>query len=482
MEKLNTEQIIKRSIRGILSLISRTFFINIISFAAFLIITSVLRAQEIGIYTAVIAIQRVVSFFTDFGLGAALIQKKDELKQEDITTSFTVQAGISSAIFIVVVLSIGWFASFFKLNTDAQMLLLVLIFTIFLSSFKTIPSILLERSLKFSNLVIPQIVEAIVFNGILVGLTLSGYGVSSFSWAFLISGIVGIPFYYFVSPWKLRIGIHKESLNYLKYGVQFQAKNILATVKDDLLTVILIRFLTFTEIGYIGFAQRLAFYVYRYVVDSVTKVTFSAYSRAQNNLLFLKIAIEKSLFFVSASMFPILSGLIVIAPYIIRFYPNWNNKWEPAIFSIVFFCLNAAVSSVSGILVNVLDATGRVKTTLRLMAIWTVLIWILTPLFIYFYGYNGVAVASFLVTTTIFYTIFLVKKIINFNFFSSIFKPLISTILMAALVYIASNIFVKDLLSLIFVILTGGLVYLIMLFVLSGKELKNDLVKFGIKI
>ena len=482
MEKLNTEQIIKRSIRGILSLISRTFLVNIISLAAFLVITSVLRAQEIGIYTAVIAIQRVLSFFTDFGLGAALIQKKDELKQEDITTSFTVQAGISSTIFIVVVLSIGWFASFFKLNTDAQMLLLVLIFTIFLSSFKTIPSILLERSLKFSNLVIPQIVEAIVFNGILVGLTLSGYGVSSFSWAFLISSIVGIPFYYFVSPWKLRIGIHKESLNYLKYGVQFQAKNILATIKDDLLTVILIRFLTFTEIGYIGFAQRLAFYVYRYVVDSVTKVTFSAYSRAQNNLLFLKIAIEKSLFFVSASMFPILSGLIVIVPYIIRFYPNWNNKWEPAIFSIVFFCLNAAVSSVSGILVNVLDATGRVKTTLRLMAIWTVLIWILTPLFIYFYGYNGVAVASFLVTTTIFYTIFLVKKIINFNFFSSIFKPLISTILMATLVYIASNIFVKDLLSLIFVILTGGLVYLIMLFVLAGKELKNDLVKFGIKI
>src|SRR3989344_9128844 len=99
MEKLNTEQIIKRSIRGILSLISRTFFVNIISFAAFLVITSVLKAQEIGIYTAVIAIQRVLSFFTDFGLGAALIQKKQELKQEDITTTFTVQAGISLLIF-----------------------------------------------------------------------------------------------------------------------------------------------------------------------------------------------------------------------------------------------------------------------------------------------------------------------------------------------------------------------------------------------
>ena len=482
MEKLNADSIIKRSINGVFVLISRTFFLNVISFGAFLVVTSILPTHEIGIYVAVIAIQRVISFFTDFGLGAALIQKKDELKQEDVTTSFTVQAGISLTIFILVLLSIGWFAKFFRLNADAQMLLLALVFTIFLSSFKTIPSILLERSLKFSKLVIPQIVEALVFNSILVGLTLSGYGISSFTWAFLISGIVGIPFYYFVSPWKLRIGIHKESLNYLKYGVQFQAKNVLATIKDDLLTVILIRFLSFTEIGYIGFAQRLAFYAYRYVVDSVTKVTFSAYSRAQQDIFFLKKAVEKSLFFVSASMFPILFGLIIVSPYLIKFFPNWNNKWEPAIFSIVFFCLNAAVSSVSGILVNVLDATGKVKITLRLMVLWTILIWILTPLFIHFYGYNGVSIASFLVTTTILYTVYLVKKIINFKFLPSIYKPLIATVLMTIIVYALSIAFAKDFLSLIFVTLIGALVYLVSLFILSGKSIKADLVRFGVRI
>lgn len=482
MEKLNVDLIIRRSMRGVFTLISRTFFLNIISFVSFLVITSVLGASEIGIYTAVIAIQRVISFFTDFGLGAALIQKKEKLKQEDITTSFTVQATISLLIFILIVVFLGKFAVFLKLSLEAQRLLLVLVFTIFLSSFKTIPSILLERSINFGKLVIPQIAESLVFNGILVALTLSGYGISSFSWAFLISSLVGIPFYYFVSPWKMRIGINKQSLDYLKYGIQFQAKNILGTVKDDLLTVILIRFLSFAQIGYIGFAQRLAFYVYRYVVDSVTKVTFSTYSRAQHNLVFLRQAIEKSLFFVSVSMFPILFGLIIISPYLIKFYPNWSGKWDPAIFSIIFFCLNAAISSLSGILVNVLDATGKVKVTLKLMVLWTVLIWVLTPIFIRFYGYNGVSVASFLVTTTIVYTVFLVKKIVEFKFIASIIKPLISSLLMAAIVFILANSFVKDLLSLVFVILGGGIIYLICIFSLAGKELKADLIRFGIRI
>jgi len=482
MEKLDYSSIIKRSVRGVFTLISRTFFLNIISFGTFLVITGFLPPKDFGIYTVIIAMQRIISFFTDFGLGAALIQKKQELRKEDVKTSFTIQAGISLLIFLLVFAFQGTLSNFFNLNTDGLRLLLALVFTIFLSSFKTIPSILLERSLNFGKLVFPQIVESLAFNIILVTLVINGYGINSFTWAFLLSSLLGIPFYYLVSPWKIGIGIDRVSLGSLKYGLQFQAKNILATIKDDLLTVILTRFLTFTEIGYVGFAQRFAFYIYRYVVDSVTKVTFSAYARIQEDIDFLRKAIEKSLFFIGTVMFPSLFGLIIIAPYLIEFYPKWNNKWEPAIFSIIFFCLNAIISSFSGILVNVLDSTGRVRTTLRLMVIWTILIWVLTPILIYLYGYNGVSVASFLVTTTIVYTIYLVKKIVRFSFIKSIYKPMFATILMIVLVYVSLEIFVKDALSLIFVILIGVLVYIVSLLILARKELGRDIVRFGIKI
>lgn len=482
MDKLDFDLIVKRSIRGVLALASKTFFLNLISFAAFLVITSSLPKTEFGVYIVVIAIQRVISFFTDFGLGAALIQKKEDLKQEDITTFFTIQGVTTLVIFLFVWIFIGIFADFFKLDEQGKWLLIVLVFTIFLSSFKAIPSILLERSINFSRLVFPQIIESLTFNFVLVVLVLKGYGINSFSFAFLISSLIGIPAYYLVAPWRVRIGIERQSLYYLKYGIRYQAKNILATIKDDLLTVILTRFLTFTEIAYIGFAQRLAFFAYRYLVDSVTKVTFSTYSRAQNDLNFLRRAIEKSLFFVSATMFPVLFGLVIISSYLIKFFPNWNNKWEPAQFSIIFFCLNAAVSALSGILVNVLDSTGRVKTTLKLMAIWTILIWIFTPIFIYIYGYNGVSVVSFLVTVTIIYTIFLVKKIVNFGFILSIYKPAIATLLMVVSVYFSANLFVKDFLSLIFVILGGVIIYIVSLFGLASREIKADLSRFGIKL
>lgn len=480
MEELDILLLGKQSIQGVIALISRQFVLQLISTAAFLLISSVLLPIDIGIYTAVIAMQRIISFFTDFGLGAALIQKKESLTHNDLVTSFTIQAGITLFIFLIVFILKDQIVTYFKLSVQGERLLLALVFTIFISSLKTVPSILLERKIQFQKLVIPQIVESLVFNIVLIVLVLKGFRVDSYTYAFLISSIVGLPFYYYISPWKIGLGIDKKSLKHLKFGLQFQAKNILATIKDDLLTVILTKFLSFTQIGYIGFAQKIAFITYRYIVDSVTKVTFSSYSRIQERKNIMRKAIEKSLFYVSSAMFPLIAGTIIVSPYIIQYFPKWQNKWEPALISIVFFSLNAAVSSLSGILVNTLDATGRVKTTLNLMVVWTILTWILTPVFIKLWGFNGVAIASFLVTTTIAYTVYLVKQIVDFNFFASIYKPFLATVIMGILVFSFSKIFVHNIITLFFIIMTGGILYLGCFYILAKKEMfevKNILFK-----
>ena len=475
MNELDLALIKKRSVHGILALTSRTFILQLISFGAFIVISSLLQAREIGIYTAVTAIQRMISFITDFGIGAALVQKKEALTQNDLRTSFTIQSSVTGGIFLLVFLLKDTIATVFSLPPEGSRLLIGLVFTIFLSSFKTIPSILLEREIRFGKLVIPQIAESLVFNLLLVVLVLNNFGLDSYTYAFVISSLVGIPFYYYVSPWRIGIGIDRASLTYLKFGAQYQAKNILATIKDDMLTVIL-KFLSlsYAEIGYIGFAQRLSFFVYRYIVDSVTRVTFSTYARIQEHTEHLRKAIEKSLFFVSAAMFPLLTGLILIAPYIIRYYPNWSNKWEPAILSVIFFSLNAMVSSLSGILVNVLDATGRVKITLKLMVLWTILTWILTPVLIFLYGYNGVAVASFLISLTLVLTVYLVRRVVLFDFFGSIIKPLLATSIMGGVVYVFGLLFAKDLLTTFLVIIAGGIMYAAVMYFIAKNEIIDD--------
>ncbi|HRN70587.1 MAG TPA: oligosaccharide flippase family protein, partial [Candidatus Woesebacteria bacterium] len=312
-------------------------------------------------------------------------------------------------------------------------------------------------------------------------LVLQGFGITSFTWAFLVSSIIGVPFYYMISPWKIGFGIYKSSLRHLKFGIQFQAKNILATIKDDLLIAFLPKFISYAEIGYIGFAQRLAFFVYRYVVDSLTKVTFASYSRMQDNTEFLRKAIEKSLFFVGITMFPLLIGLMVTIPFIIDYFPRWNNKWEPAILSVIFFSMNALVSSISGVLVNVLDASGKVTKTLQLMVIWTILTWVLTPIAIILFGYTGVAATSFLISLSIVYTVYLVKKQVQFSVIRPLIKPGIAAGTMGICAFLGGQLFVTNLVTLFALIVVSGGIYGAIMYMTAKNEIIQDIQKFILK-
>lgn len=486
MEELDATVIKKRSVQGILSLISRQFILKLISFATALVVYTTLSPEESGTYIIVMTIQQIISFFTDFGLGAALIQKKGELEQNEITTVFTVQFFITLLILLVLFVfkdslnNIIYIFTKSRVTESGVLLLIALAFTFFLSSFKLIPSILLERKIQFHRLVIPQIVESLVFNAIFIILVLRGFGLNSYTWAFAVSSLVSVPVYYFVAPWHIQFGVTKGALAHLKFGAQFQAKNVLANFKDKFLRLFLGANFGGSKIGYIGFAETWAFYAYSFIVDSVTKVSFSTYSRLRDEKEHLQETLEKSLFFVSLTMFPITVGLMLTMPYFISYIPRWH-KWEPAVISFIFLSLNAMVSSLSGILVSVLDANGHVKVTLRLMGIWTVLTWVLTLVFIRYYDFNGYAVASFIVTLTIVYTVHLVKKVVKFNFLQSIYQPVVATVVMGSTVYFLSRLFVHDIFTLVFVIIIGGVVYTLSIYALAGKQIISDIKTIFIK-
>lgn len=470
MVKIEVDIIKRRTTAGILALTSRTLILQIISLFAFSILTVILTPENIGVYIAVTAIMRLVNFFTDFGLGAAIVQQKNEINNDELKTAFTIQTSVTLAIFLLALLLQNYVSVFFGFSNDATLLFLALIFTLFLSSFKTIPSVLLERSLSFDKLIIPQIAEALAFNFIVVILAIKGFGVSSYTYSALIAALVGIPVYYLISPWKIGLGISAKSLRILIYGIQFQAKSVLGTLKDDLLTIVLAKFLPFAQLGLIGWGQKWAFFPFRFVVDSVTKVTFSTYARIQEDKKILSAAIEKSLFAVSLTMFPILAGIMLTAGFFVEFIPKYQ-KWEGGLISLYFFCLNAGVSSLSNILINVLDATGKVKVTLKLMVLWLTLTWFLTALFVYLWGFNGVAVASFVVTLTIFLTVYLVKKSIDFSFIQSIKKPFIAALIMAFTVYLFNRLFVTNLFWLTGGIVLGVIVYSGAIWLLARNQL-----------
>ncbi|SRR5260221_55705 len=474
MEELDIAAITKRSIHGVFALVTRTFVISIISFIVNFLLTVFLSPIVFGVYYLVTAVIAFLSYFSDIGLAAALIQKKEPLTQEDLKTTFTIQQILVVTACTIALLVTPFFAKFYQLNNSGTYLFVALVVAFFLSSLKTIPSILLERELHFEKLVIPQIVETLAFNIVALILAIKGFGISSFSYAVVARGFTGLIAMYIVSPWKVEFGISKKTAKeLLSFGIPFQANSFVALLKDDLLIAYIGRILPLAQVGYIGFAQKWAFAPLRLIMDNIIRITFPSFSRLQDEKALLAKGIEKSLFVLTFLILPSLVGLVVLAPSFIHVIPRYQ-KWEPALISLGFFAMSAALASVSTPLVNALNAIGRIRTTFYFMVGWTIATWVLTPLLIVLYGFNGFAAGSALIGISIIIVVKVTKKYINFSL-KPIMLPVFSTIILGIFLLSVTHFFTLNLIAIFATILCGGGLYILIVYLLGKEELLRDI-------
>lgn len=424
----STDGINVRSIAGVVALTSRTFILQLVAFIATLFLTIFLTPAVFGLFYVVSAIVAFLGYFSDVGLAAALIQKKEHLTREDLVTTFTIQQLLVGTAVILVLFGSSTIGSWYRLDESGVWLLRVLAVAFFFSSLKTIPSILLERELAFSKLIIPQILETLGFYVTAVMLAWLGLGVTSFTWAVAVRAVVGLVGMYMIAPWKPGIGISVSvAKRLMRFGIPFQMNSFLALVKDDLLTVFLGRVLPLSNIGYIGWAKKWAEVPLRLIMDSVIRVTFPAFSRLQHDKMRLRSAIEKTLFGLSVTIFPITIAMIVAIKPLIAIIPRYG-KWEPAVLSFYLFAIASAIASLSTPLTNALNALGVIKITLKLMVLWTILTWVLTVSLLPFLGFNAVAFSLFLITTTLILVVLLVQRAVPFSFRTSVQVPFFAAV------------------------------------------------------
>ncbi|MBU2632262.1 oligosaccharide flippase family protein [Patescibacteria group bacterium] len=475
MKEIDISTITKRSIRGVFALTSRTFVIQLITFVTNFFLTIFLSPEIFGIFFIVSAAVVFFTYFSDIGLAAALIQKKEPLTEKDLRTTFTIQQFLVISMVSIALIFSQSIGDFYKFNQEGVFLFQALAIAFFLSSLKTIPSIILERQLRFEKLVIPQIAETIVFSSVVVYLAVNGYGVTSFTYAVLARGAVGLVAMYIIAPWKVGFAFSKSTAKkLLSFGIPFQTNSFLALVKDDLLIIYLGKVLPLAQVGYIGFAQKWAFTPLRLIMDNIIRITFPSYSRLQDEKEILGRAIEKSLLAVGLFVFPALMGLVILTPYFIEIIPRYG-KWEPAVLSLMFFSINAAFSSISTPLTNALNAIGKIKITLYLMVFWTALTWIATPLAIVYLGFNGVAIASAFISLSVFIVIAIVKRYVSFKVWRSINIPIFATLGMGLFLFLIAPIIVINSISLIAAILAGGVVYFLIILAVSRKTLFSNI-------
>lgn len=320
----------------------------------------------------------------------------------------------------------------------------------------------------------PDVLENLVYNISAVVFAWMGFGVASFAYAILIRGVVGVIAIYFLRPWTPKFGFSGASLHrLLKYGVPYQLNTFLATIKDDGMTAFLGGILGSAGIGYLGWAQKWAQTPLRLFMDNVTRVTFPAFSRMQDEKKELQQSVTRSIFFICFLVFPSIVGLILLAPILIQIIPKYS-KWEPAIIPLYLLSINVLFAAATTQLTNLLNAIGKIKVTFKLMVMWTALTWIFIPYFATQYGVNGAALGYSLVGASSIVAMIVAYRYVQYSIQDGILVPFYAALGMGGAMYLLRMVLPYTLVSLAVLSLTGIIAYIGVIYLFVGKSIFID--------
>lgn len=477
--EINLETIKERAVKGVVALSGRYLILFGISFVAQGFLGAFLSPAEWGVFAIVSAVVNFLVYFSDVGLAAALIQNKEKITDLDLKSTFTVQQILVVSLLVILFVASPFIRSFYHLSGAGLYLLYALAGSFFMSSLKTIPSVLLERELRFEKLALAGILENLAYNAVLVVLAWQNFGIMSFTWAVLVRGIVGLVTLYALRPWRPGYALSKGSLKkLLSFGVPYQINTFIAVLKDDGLVIVLGKILGLDSMGLLLWAQKWAQMPLRLFMDHVTKVTFPAFARMQDTPGHLAKSVTKSLFFITFLVFPTLVGLIIVAPFLVQIIPRYS-KWTPALIPLAILGINVIFASMSTQLTNLLNSIGKIKTTFKLMVMWATLTWILVPFLASRFGIVGAAAGYALVGSSSVVAIYVVRRKVEFSLWEGVGKTGISVAIMGAVLLFARGFLPVSIVSILIMAAVGALLYLSSIYLLVGPELVSDVKKIA---
>ena len=478
--ELTPEIISHRAVSGVVVLTVRKFGLKAISYLGSIMLARLLAPEIFGVFAIVSFIITFFAFFSDVGLGAALIQKKESLTPKDLAVTFTLQQILVVAVVLLIYALSPLIAAQYALGEGGVWLIRIFSVSLFLTSLKTIPSILLERRLKFGLLILPEIVEVVAFQVLAVGLAYLGFGVWSFIIGLLVRSFLGTLVLFWVSPWRPRFAWDlKIAKRLVSFGVPFQLNGFIATIKDAVMPVFVGAVSGAAAVGYLNWALTFSKLPILFMSD-IFRVTFPTYARIQHDRERLAKAISKTIRFTNLFLFPAVFMLAATAKPIVTLI--FTDKWLPALPAFYLHLLGILVVGISNTFMDTFWAMGKTKIAVKLLVIYTVLNWATSVPLVYRYGFIGAMAGSVIVLlVSLPLTWYYMRKLVPLNLFGQLWPAFTAGGLAGLITFGASGMAV-NLLSLLTLMFAGGLIYLGLLWLFDRRQLVEDAVWLWSKI
>jgi O-antigen/teichoic acid export membrane protein len=409
-----------------------------------ILLTRLLNAEDFGLLAVCLSVMAIGQMFSNFGLGSALIQKKN-ISDDDVRYVFTLQLILGGLMTAFIYFMSPYIAIFFD-NQEIVELLQVLSFMFIVQALSMTSLNLLRRTFEFKKTKLIDIFSYTV-SYLFVGLPCAylGFGVWSLVYAQLMQVTLQTILLCIAKKHSYKLLLnHREGKGILSFGGKILMNNAIGWVINYANTFFIGHFLGIKTLGQFNRNLTLVSLPMDMVTTGFQGVLFSFYSKINENKDDLRQKYLVSLSVMSLIMFPIFFTISLVPEQVVG--AVFGNKWVS--YSEIIFPLALAmpVNSLLALAGPILWGSDRGMLEIKAQA--HSLLYIVPILYI-LSQYSLMAASFGVLITFIIRLILINNKLFKFidlkwlDFISAIYKPFILGIVISITVWAVNIIFVE---------------------------------------
>ena len=461
-----------KTIKGVLWSAIERFSVQAIQFILSIILARLVMPSEYGLIAMLSIFTAIAQCFIDSGFGNALIQKQNR-NEKDYSTVFYFNIVIAVILYITLYNLSPIIASFYN-EPKLEIITKITGLNLLISSFSIVQYARLTINMDFKNLAKGSLLSVILGGIVGIYLAYKNFGVWALVVQGLITNILNTVYLWICTGWKPMLSFSYLSFKQLfSFGSKLLLSSFLHVVYINLYSLVIGKKYSATDVGLYNRAFSLAQFPSSNIVSIITRVSYPAQCKIQNENKELAIVFHQYLQMSCYIIFPLMVGLAVLAKPLILFLLGKN--WEQAADILSILCIAYMWYPIMVLNNQILNVKGRtdyflkaelIKKMIALIILISTLPFGLTPLCL------GVLIYNIIDMSIIIYyskKVILTSYLIQIKKIAPHFLLAISMGLSVACISLnLTNLFLKLMLGTI-----GGILhYIILSHIFHFKELK----------
>ena len=382
--KYNTKKKVVSGVfwNGIQLVINQSF-----AFLIRLILAKLLFPEQFGIIGMATLFTGFVQVCNDLGIGAALIQRKEEtLTKAHFHTAFWTGVAWSTFLYLIISFALAPVAAIFFKEPILTILIPVLSIGILSSPVNLVHKAQLTKAMDFKTIGFVENISSIAAGCVALALAYFGAGVWSLAFNSVAAIFIAMPLYFKATKWKPALTWNQKAFKEIfGFGIYTTGTSIVNYF---------INHIDYLLIGKLLSAQALGAYTFAFILTDVFRSRLSAvlnnvmypvYGKNQNDPKSLKNYYLKVINYNSILVFPIMTFFLVLGrPFVFQFF---GDKWAGSIEPLQILSLSVMVHMLVNSNTALIRGMGRPKLELKLQLIKAV---IFIPMLVYGIVYYGI--------------------------------------------------------------------------------------------